>query len=672
MNLFTALINKWPQMTLSPSRREPIIPREIIHAVAACETVSFDVFDTLVKRQVRHPEDVFSLTALQYQARYGSSPPLFRQQRILAERRARSASTAAEVTITEIYAQLDGVADRDKPRLMELEQSLELEVACANREMHSLFQWCLDIGKRVIVVSDMYLGEGVIAELLERTGYAGYAALYVSSNHGVTKAGGQLFEKIVHDFGLDPSKTLHLGDSVRSDWLGARSAGIRSILVRRHRRTAMHNPVRNERGLDASVFSAVIDNCTATNSSLAYRFGFEAAGPLLYAFCLWLRRQLALQGITRAYFVARDGFLMKKAFSAIKLDDSVEIRYLEVSRRSMLMPTLWMALASGESQDPLQALNSLMPFTVRSKTAREVLARIGLEKYETRLGEFGLAPDTLLSGDDIMTHPGCVRMFSELSDTIIAESYREFELFSGYLAQEQVSGKCGIIDIGWSGNCIESLARTLEANGVDASLFGYYLFLKPGISPKSTLVAAVRSFTERRELTVLGSLAVGLLESLFCEPAGPVKNYKRVLGGTMAVRYPSEHCGTGAESLTDLQRGAMDFIAEMADRPSLSLVGYSPSRAIRGVSRVALHPSSKEIEALGAIAFQDCGTIDSIAACRPLSYYLLHPRSLIADLIESKWRVAFLTQVFWIPRAVPPALLRRAVRALFSLLGDRA
>ena len=47
-----------------------------------CEVVSFDVFDTLIKRNVRTPKDVFSLVEREALKRFGVSMEGFRDKRV--------------------------------------------------------------------------------------------------------------------------------------------------------------------------------------------------------------------------------------------------------------------------------------------------------------------------------------------------------------------------------------------------------------------------------------------------------------------------------------------------------------------------------------------------------------------------------------------------------------
>ena len=68
--------------------------------------ISFDIFDTLLKRNVLYPYDVFTLVELAYSRRYAHPVCSFREKRIQAESARRRKSNQEEVTLDEIYEEL--------------------------------------------------------------------------------------------------------------------------------------------------------------------------------------------------------------------------------------------------------------------------------------------------------------------------------------------------------------------------------------------------------------------------------------------------------------------------------------------------------------------------------------------------------------------------------------
>ena len=102
--------------------------------------------------------------------------------------------------------------------------------------MISIFYSALNQGKRVYIISDMYLPKPVIQEMLEKCGVSGEEKLYVSNTYGVNKISGKLFEIVTREGNLDKKRMLHIGDSLKADCLGAIKAGIGFYHVSRKNR----------------------------------------------------------------------------------------------------------------------------------------------------------------------------------------------------------------------------------------------------------------------------------------------------------------------------------------------------------------------------------------------------------------------------------------------------
>ncbi|MBO5599516.1 MAG: hypothetical protein J5897_00555, partial [Candidatus Methanomethylophilus sp.] len=120
-------------------------------ATLTAEVVAFDVFDTLITRPFMRPTDLFLFMEAEYQAEG------FAKARVLAEKLARK-EIRQEVNLDEIYSLMDG-----KYRsLEEKEIELETEFSVADPYAKALYESVLAQGKRVILVSDMYLPESVL------------------------------------------------------------------------------------------------------------------------------------------------------------------------------------------------------------------------------------------------------------------------------------------------------------------------------------------------------------------------------------------------------------------------------------------------------------------------------------------------------------------------------
>ena len=126
---------------------------------------SYDIFNTLIKRRVEKPTDIFGVVEQTMQF------PCFREIRIEAERLARIHSRHCEVTIEEIYRffqQMTAVSDEEMASLLKKEVEIEIDYSVLNKSIWSEIKKLISQEKRIILISDMYLGSDKIREILKK------------------------------------------------------------------------------------------------------------------------------------------------------------------------------------------------------------------------------------------------------------------------------------------------------------------------------------------------------------------------------------------------------------------------------------------------------------------------------------------------------------------------
>ena len=207
---------------------------ELLKQIEGKETISFDVFDTAVKRNVAEPKDVFAL--IEARLREGTEPCVehFYAQRVESERAARQANHGRAVTLEEIYKQIP-VSDEQRLELMQLECQTEIEVSRPNIPIKHVYDACVQQGKKVLFISDMYLPSDVILQILRKNGY-NTGHLYVSCEAGRTKRDGRLFTYVQKAEDLTIDGWLHIGDAIPGDYLSPKRLGIKTVLVDRYLR----------------------------------------------------------------------------------------------------------------------------------------------------------------------------------------------------------------------------------------------------------------------------------------------------------------------------------------------------------------------------------------------------------------------------------------------------
>lgn len=208
------------------------IMRRFCDGVSSAEVVSFDIFDTLVGRRCLLPTDVFFHAAMaQGLGRRGALG--FRTDRIEAERQARASSVAGEVTLADIYSCLPQNGHMGRNALMEAEIAAERALCRPVERGVRMFGVAKEMGKTVVLTTDMYLPRGVIEGLLAQCGVSGYDELFLSCERGAGKRSGGLFRLMAGQLKAETSAIVHVGDSPSADIRGALRAGVRPFFVPR-------------------------------------------------------------------------------------------------------------------------------------------------------------------------------------------------------------------------------------------------------------------------------------------------------------------------------------------------------------------------------------------------------------------------------------------------------
>lgn len=198
----------------------------VVDMLMRFDVVSFDLFDTVLFRKV-NPTDVFQLVEQRLEI-VG-----FAQQREQAEWMARQKkyhlTGSWEVSFSEIYEALPHFTDEQKQQLQDAELAMEREQLVANPVMKQVIKRLQAHGKRVIAISDMYLDAAILKEFLQGCEIPFPDRIYVSSEFGVSKSDGRLFERVRELERLQDKTIVHIGDNFHSDVCMGKNYGINSI-----------------------------------------------------------------------------------------------------------------------------------------------------------------------------------------------------------------------------------------------------------------------------------------------------------------------------------------------------------------------------------------------------------------------------------------------------------
>lgn len=298
------------------------------------EYVSFDIFDTLIFRTVKEPEDVFRIVS---ETNTGLTD--FYSLRIESEEKAREDLYPKEVTIDDIYRYIEcELSIKEKYKLAE--KNIEVDNCIPNPAMTELVKWCHKNEKHVIISTDMYLDRETIERILSKVSVT-YEKLYISGEIGCTKASGELFEYIIKDLNVQPDEIVHTGDNFINDIENPQKYGIHTFeRIVEDNNISIYKLVQNK-DIQIEHQRLFVEKWLNKQENLdeSYRIGFQMLGPVLYEFCIWLHEQKQSKRIDKLFFIAREGYLIKNCYQILYPEDKCDYIYLNRNLLRMAVVT---------------------------------------------------------------------------------------------------------------------------------------------------------------------------------------------------------------------------------------------------------------------------------------------------------------------------------------------
>jgi predicted HAD superfamily hydrolase len=619
--------------------------------------LSVDVFDTALVRTCVDPDDVFLF--LKEEPPFAELPQSAEQigaWRDQAEREARTALRqqhgSVEVTLEEIYARfcnLAGLPDAHSRAFAAAEEAVELAIARAHPQLRELIRQAETNGKRLLFVSDTYHSREFLHRLLTTVGYTGQPeSIFASCEFRVGKSNGALLLEACRALGLKPDEVAHLGDNPDSDQTGAYAAGMTALLhpFAVSVRHANRHHALGTRRIESLVRGAgLVTAGEAHEHPFWFRLGAETFGPLLTSFVRWLIAEWRRDGIEHAFFLLRDGFILRQIYEEFRaVDPSLPTSaFLCSSRRAFAVPAL--GCEQTRSIDALLVSGNPRP-------AREFLERLELDPAP-------LADAFRASGfsspDEVVDHRGSatriVRLFRhpDVVGALGRHALLERKLLVRYLAQEGVTEarQTALVDVGWNNTIQKSLLAVLDHEKIAHQLRGYYLGTLSDAQDFHLRDYHYAGYLCRDgEPRALGEPIAAcrfLLEVMCTNFEGSLRTFTKGAGKIEPVFDPVDMTPGQAELIRAVHDGILRHAREIARHPLRDRLGEIPSDiASDNLIRLLTRPTPEEAALIGALEHGDGAGSQSRKPLAAFGHGSLAPDDLFASYRNAYWKQGLL------------------------------
>ena len=428
----------------SPRKEFEMIDREELkEAIRSHDVISFDIFDTLIKRIVLYPKDVFEMV----EEKTGI--------RGFADCRYEIQTTIPQLDLAGIYRHLQkkcGYDDSTVRKLIQTELQIESDVITARSSMVELFDYAKALHKTIVLVSDMYLDQDFIRQLLSRSGITGYQELYLSYQYGKLKHEG-LYEELTRN---RKETILHIGDNHFADIRCARKFGLDAYYVPSSLELAKKNGYREiiekahslaERKLLGLSIAAAFDDPFARHDDIL--IADMVIAPLAMSYLEWVCKDMKDRHFDRFLLSSRDGAILLDAYGKLQKRDPEHLpvaTYFYTNRRAAFLTVM----------DDLETVKYFIYLSDYKDDPSRMLKRLCCLPEEKLLPYQGETVEEYYSLHANLIHEE-------------AEKYRHF--YKEYLDAEGITGKkCAIMDFVSQGSSQIMLEKHLCEK-----MHGYYI-----------------------------------------------------------------------------------------------------------------------------------------------------------------------------------------------------
>lgn len=459
----------------------------IFNMLMQFDIVSFDIFDTLITRNVYEPKDSFEIIANRIKAK-GIEIENYYDVRKQAETNVRiNKNFQGDCDIYEIYEEFQKLTNLSKEQIdlvKQIEIQTEYDLVIPRYDMLEVYNRLLQSNKKIVLVSDMYLTRDMITKMLQKCGYENWYDMLISSEIGYRKDNETMWKYFFEKY--KGCSTNHIGDNEYSDVHAVAKQAKPSFHIMKGTKLNTLMPQRyvkddEKLNLLESVMLGTIINRVVCNSPFAmnnvkgkgesiikhyYDFGYAVLGPVILKYLLWIIKMAKEEKNGEVLlFAAREGYYLQKLYNIFKeklnLPDNIEDHYLYISRRAVTVQNI----------NTIQDVREIMEKDYHG-SLREVLYYRLNYKGDNFEDEIIYLPQDI---DKVM------KVVEDNFDEILENAQKERKDYLDYIDSLNINfenKKVTMLDLGYAGTAQYYLSKLL-----DKKIAGKYFCVQVNLKP---------------------------------------------------------------------------------------------------------------------------------------------------------------------------------------------
>ena len=155
-----------------------------------------------------------------------------------------------------------------------------------------------------------------------------------------------MFAVVLRKLNIKPTQIIHIGDDLNNDINMPRVKGITSLL-RLSKESNVLPYIKVEQynsSLEKDHLYSLLSRYCSNKEPLSaeQRIGYTILGPLIVDFCQWLHVIRKENNLHKLFFVAREGFFIKKVYEKMYPQEASDLMYIRLNKNTLRLPLLSM------------------------------------------------------------------------------------------------------------------------------------------------------------------------------------------------------------------------------------------------------------------------------------------------------------------------------------------